>query len=85
MSYDPSTLRQLISMQLSRFAGACDYWVISDPRWPGMIAIRLTQLGERYIPVDGDKFHAWLATTPGLTWQHVVDMLTKKRKQLRTK
>lgn len=47
-----------------------------------MIAIRLEQLGERYVPVDGERFLAWLSTTPGLTWQHVVDMLTKKRKQL---
>ena len=47
-----------------------------------MIAIRLEQLGERYIPVDGELFLEWLSTTPDLTWQHVVDMLTKKRKQL---
>lgn len=82
MTYDPETLCTLISMQLSRFAGSGNYWTIYDPRWPGMIAIRLEQLGERYVPVDGESFLAWLSTTPDLTWQHVVDMLTKKRKQL---
>lgn len=82
MTYDPETLCTLISMQLSRFAGSGNYWTIYDPRWPGMIAIRLEQLGERYVHVDGERFLAWLSTTPDLTWQHVVDMLTKKRKQL---
>lgn len=82
MTYDPETLCTLISMQLSRFVGSGNYWTIYDPRWPGMIAIKLNQLGERYIPVDGERFLAWLSTTPDLTWQHVVDMLTKKRKQL---
>lgn len=47
MTYDPETLCTLISMQLSRFAGSGNYWTIYDPRWPGMIAIRLEQLGER--------------------------------------
>ena len=56
MTYDPETLCTLISMQLSRFAGAGNYWTIYDPHWPGMIAIRLEQLGERYVPVDGAKF-----------------------------
>lgn len=46
-----------------------------------MIAIRLEQLGERYVPVDGAKFYAWLQT-PGLTWQDVVSMVARKRKQL---
>ena len=36
-------------MQLSRFASSGNYWTIYDPRWPGMIAIRLEQLGERYV------------------------------------
>lgn len=81
MTYDPETLCTLISMQLSRFAGAGNYWTIYDPRWPGRIAIRLEQLGERYVPVDGAKFHVWLQT-PGLTWQDVVSMVARKRKQL---
>lgn len=82
MTYDPETLAYLISLQLSRFPAACDHWEMYDPRYPGMIAIRLEQLGDRYIPVDGERFFSWLSTTPDLTWQHVVDMLTKKRKQL---
>ena len=47
-----------------------------------MIAIRLEHLGERYVPVDGERFLEWLSATPDLTWQHVVDMLARKRKQL---
>ena len=81
MTYDPETLCTLISMQLSRFAGSGNYWTIYDPRWPGMIAIRLEQLGERYVPGDGAKFYAWLQT-PGLTWQDVVSMVARKSKQL---
>lgn len=54
---------------------------IYDPHWPGMIAIRLEQLGERYVPVDGAKFYTWLQT-PDLTWQDVVSMVARKRKQL---
>lgn len=81
MTYDPETLCTLISMQLSRFAGSGNYWTIYDPRWPGMIAIRLEQLGERYVPVDGAKIYAWLQT-PGLTWQDVVSLVARKRKQL---
>lgn len=46
-----------------------------------MIAIRLEQLGERYVPVDGAKFYTWLQT-PDLTWQDVVSMVARKRKQL---
>lgn len=82
MTYDPNTLAFFIGLQLNRFPDACYHWEIFDPRWPGMIAIRLEQLGERYVLVDGESFLAWLSTTPDLTWQHVVDMLTKKRKQL---
>lgn len=81
MTYDPETLCTLISMQLSRFPQAGNHWEVYDPRWPGMIAIRLEQLGERYVPVDGPKFHAWLQT-PGLTWQDVVAMVARKRRQL---
>ena len=44
MTYDPNTLAYLIGLQLSRFPGACDHWVVCDPRWPDMIAIRLEQL-----------------------------------------
>ena len=47
-----------------------------------MIAIRLEQLGQYYVPVDGERFLEWLSATPDLTWQHVVNMLAKKRKQL---
>ena len=72
----------LIGLQLSRFPGACDHWEVCDPRWPGMIAIRLEQLGQYYVPVDGERFLEWLSATPDLTWQHVVNMLAKKRKQL---
>ena len=82
MTYDPNTLAYLIGLQLSRFPGACDHWEVCDPRWPGMIAIRLAHLGERYVPVDGERFLEWLSATPDLTWQHVVDMLARKRKQL---
>lgn len=82
MTYDPNTLAFLIGLQLNRFPDACYHWEVFDHRWPGMIAIRLEQLGERYILVDGENFLAWLSTTPDLTWQHVVDALTKKRKQL---
>ena len=82
MAYDPNTLAFLIGLQLNRFPDACYHWEVYDPRWPGMIAIRLEQLGERYVPVDGDKFHAWLQT-PGLTWSDVVSMVARKRKQLR--
>lgn len=71
-----------IGLQLSRFPGACDHWEVCDPRWPGMIAIRLEQLGQYYVPVDGERFLEWLSATPDLTWQHVVNMLAKKRKQL---
>ena len=81
MTYDPETLCTLINMQLSRFAGAGNYWTIYDPRWPGMIAIRLEQLGERYDPVDGAKFYTWLQT-PVLTWQDVVAMVARKHKYL---
>ena len=56
MTYDPNTLAYLIGLQLSRFPGACDHWVVCDPRWPGMIAIRLEQLGQYYVPVDGERF-----------------------------
>lgn len=81
MTYDPNTLAYL-GLQLSRFPGACDHWEVCDPRWPGMIAIRLEQLGQYYVPVDGERFLEWLSATPDLTWQHVVNMLAKKRKQL---
>lgn len=82
MTDDPDTLAFIVGLQLSRFPGACDHWEIYDPRWPGMVAIRLEQLGERYVPVVGERFLTWLSTTPDLTWQHVVDMLAKKLKQL---
>ena len=70
-------------LQLARFPGACDHWEVCDPRWPGMIAIRLEQLGQYYVPVDGERFLEWLSATPDLTWQHVVNMLAKKRKPLK--
>lgn len=81
ITYDPNTLAYLIGLQLSRFPSACDHWEMYDPRWPSSIAIRLETLGDRAVPVDGERFLAWLTTTTDLTWQHVVDTLTKKRKQ----
>lgn len=45
MTYDPNTLAFLIGLQLNRFPDACYHWEVFDPRWPGMIAIRLEQLG----------------------------------------
>lgn len=83
MTYDPNTLAYLIGLQLLPVPRTpVTDWEVCDPRWPGMIAIRLEQLGQYYVPVDGERFLEWLSATPDLTWQHVVNMLAKKRKQL---
>lgn len=68
-------------MELSRFPRAGNHWEMCDPRWPGMVILRLDQVGSQCVPVDGVKFYQWLRT-PGLTWQDVVAMVARKRKQL---
>ncbi len=56
MNYDPETLCLMISLELNRFPGAGDHWELCDPRWPDMVAIKVAQLGEQYISVNGEDF-----------------------------
>lgn len=82
MTYDVETLCTLISMELSRFPLAGNHWEMCDPRWSGMVILRLDQVGKQCVPVDGVKFYQWLRT-PGLTWPDVVAMVNRKKKQLK--
>ena len=60
MKYDPETLCLMISLELNRFPRAGDHWELCDPRWPDMVAIKVAQLGEQYISVNGEDFYKWL-------------------------
>ena len=82
MKYDPETLCLMISLELNRFPRAGDHWELCDPRWPDMVAIKVAQLGEQYISVNGEDFYKWLHNTPKLTWDKFVLMLARKQKQL---
>lgn len=72
-----------ISMIMRHFFGVGSGGVYRNNCWSEHIGIRLKQLGNVRIPVNGEKFYDWIRD-PGRTPQEILQMLRRKLDRLRS-